>query len=486
MTRRMTIPQSAMTVLALTALGFASSARSQPPKAAAPAKPAAWRVDARQGSKAKLAVAPTGVMKVDVEQLGNGPAWQIQLVGPSVAVKAKEKYTVSFRAKAAEPRSLVVIPSQGQPPWRSVGLFKEVSLTDQWQSFRYNFEASLDDEKAQLKFDLGSSAAAVELADVSFGPQTWFLGESGGAAASLVTPAGLPGAVRVDIGKVASADAPWSLKLAGPTMSLAKDQEMYVSFRARSDEPRKIVAVVGMAHPPWNAVGLYRPVELTKDWRSFGFTFKPTADESAAQLAFLLGGSNASVEIQSASVNPIGWKISSDQDHEAVLTYLSDVAGGMRVDFGKLAKTDPWRVQLAWQPIELKANGNYEISFRARADKPRDVVFGVNEGKKPWTNLGLYGKVPLTDKWQTITRDFTAKSDAASALLFFQLGGSDAPVEVADIAVGPAKPKPAAAKAAPAKKAEPAKKAGSDKATKPAATPPAAKKATPPKPAVKN
>jgi hypothetical protein len=133
-------------------------------------KPSAWQVSTQQGAKATLAVSPDGVMKVDIGQIGDGKAWQIQLFVPDVSVKANERYTVSFRAKAAEPRTIVVKAIQGQQPWESLGLFKEVSLTEAWQNFQIDFQANFDETKTWFGFNLGSDDATVEFADVAFRP----------------------------------------------------------------------------------------------------------------------------------------------------------------------------------------------------------------------------------------------------------------------------------------------------------------------------
>jgi hypothetical protein len=420
----------------------APSAKAANP--APPAAPPAWQVTTQKGAKASLAVTPAGVMKVDIGQLGDGQGWQVHLTGPGGAVKAKERYTVSFRARAAEPRTMVVKAVQGKEPWDSLGLFREVSLTEQWQSFRCDFEAKLDDEKSRLGFNLGSTDADVEIAEVDLGPQTWFLGVGKDAKASLETPVGLPAAARVTIAKAADADAAWAVRINGPAFPVAEGEELYASFRARADAPRRIIAAVNMVTPPGSSLGLRRPVELSTEWKSFGFAFKPTASESRAQLAFHLGESDAAVEVQAASVRPVTWKIAAMKDHEAVLTFPDRVANGMRIDFGTLPEPEPQRVRLVSQPIQLQADATYRVSFRIRAEKPRDVVFTIRESQEPWTNLGLYGRMPVTEKWQTITREFAAKADASNAVWAFDVGGSDAPLELADVSFGLANSKPAA------------------------------------------
>ena len=411
-------------------------------KAAVP--PPAWKVIAQEGAKATLAIAPDGAMKVDIGQLGDGKGWQVLLAGPGGAVKAKERYTVSFRARAAEPRTMVVKAQQAKEPWESLGLFKQVSLTEQWQSFRLDFESKLDEPKTRLGFNLGENAAAVEITDLDLAPQAWFFGVSKDAEATLETPAGLPAAARVTIAKAADAERPWAVRINGPAFPVSEGDELYASFRARADQPRQIIATVNMANPPGNSLGLRKPVELSTEWKSFGFAFKPTASEPAAQLMFQLGENDAAVEVQSASVRKAAWNLTTRKDHEAVLTFLDRVPDGMRIDFGSLPELEPARVRLVSQPMELKAEAEYQVSFRIRTDKPREVVFTVRESQEPWTNLGLYGVIPAKEKWQSITREFTAKADASNAVWAFDLGGSDIPVELADVSFGPATTKPPA------------------------------------------
>ena len=412
-------------------------------KAAVPPPPA-WKVIAQEGAKATLAIAPDGAMKVDIGKLGDGKGWQVLLAGPGGPVKAKERYTVSFRARAAEPRTMVVKAQQAKEPWESLGLFKPVSLTEQWQSFRLDFESKLDEPKARLGFNLGESAAAVEIADLDLAPQAWFFAVSKDAEATLETPAGLPAAARVTIAKAADAERPWAVRINGPAFPVSEGEELYASFRARADKPRQIIATVNMANPPGTSLGLRKPVELSTEWKSFGFAFKPTASEPAAQLMFHLGENDAAVEVQSASVRKAAWNLTARKDHEAVLTFLDRVPEGMRIDFGRLPELKSSQVRLSSQPMELKAGAKYQVSFRIRSDKPREVIFTVREAQEPWTNLGLYGVIPAKEKWQSITREFTAKADASNAVWAFDLGGSDIPVELADLSFGPAKPKPPA------------------------------------------
>ncbi len=120
-----------------------------------------------------------------------------------------------------------------------------------------------------------------------------------------------------------------------------------------------------------------------------------------------------------------------------MLTFTATMPNAMRVEFGSLPTVEQWRVRLASLPTEVQADATYRVSFRIRADRPREVIFTVREAQKPWTNLGLYGQIPVTEQWQSVTREFTAKADASNALFSFDLGGSDVPIEIADVSFAP-------------------------------------------------
>jgi peptidoglycan/LPS O-acetylase OafA/YrhL len=150
------------------------------------------------------------------------------------------------------------------------------------------------------------------------------------------------------------------------------------------------------------------------------------------------------VEVPSASVRPSEWKIAAAKDHEAVLTFPDTMPNELRVEFGTLPTLEPWRVRLASQPTEVQADAKYRVSFRIRADKPREIIFTVREAQEPWANLGLYGRIPVTEEWQSVTREFTAKANASNALFSFDLGGSDIAVELADVSFAPSPSAPPA------------------------------------------
>lgn len=435
--------------------------KGDPPVKAAPKPPPPpppWQVVTTRGAEATLDTSADGVMTVAIPTLSDGTPWHVQLMGPVVRCTAGSDCSVSFRARAGAPRDAIVMAVSGKDAGENVGLAQELALTEEWRSYRFDFEPRGDTKTARLRFNLGMSGADVEVADVAFGPRRWFLERSAESTARLETLPGLAAGVRVVPDAASDSGKPWSLRLGGPTFSITEGGAYYVSLRARADKPRKVIAKVAMGHEPWEGLGCYRAVELGTAWRSHGFVFTATAGDPAAQFDLLLGDSDTPLELQSASVRPAAaWRVVATKDHEAVLTFpaadgqrpapvgaVMPTAGElMRVDFDSQPQAEPWRVRLAAAPQPVRLDADYEIVFKARAERPRDVTASLRRADGDGQNIGLYATVSLTDAWQTFTRRFTAKATTDQACVGFELGGSDAAVEIADVMVrdlGPHRP----------------------------------------------
>jgi hypothetical protein len=67
----------------------------------------------------------------------------------------------------SEPGKCHSFVSKGHEPWDSLGLYKTIALTQNWQKFELEFTATQDDANARMRPDMGGDAAAVELSDVA-------------------------------------------------------------------------------------------------------------------------------------------------------------------------------------------------------------------------------------------------------------------------------------------------------------------------------
>ena len=422
------------------------------PKSAAPTPPPTpppppWQLLTLEGAEASLDVAPDGSMKVAIDKASGEADWHVRLIGPAIPLDAGKTHSVSFRCRAAEPRSLVVLAVKGQTPAESVGLVQQISVDKKWQSFRLDFKPQDDADQARLRFNLGASSAGVEFADIAFGPQRLVLRADGDSTASMEVLPGFATAVRVTPGAAIEPEKSRRKRLESPLFPVVEGEEYYVSLRGRAQEPRKVITQVAMGHEPWKSLGGYRSIELGTAWQSHGFSFKATATDSQAVLLLMLGESGTPVELQSATVRPASaWRLVAAPDFDAVLTFppadsqRQDVSGTggqmsgdlMRVDVGRQPEPEPWRVRLVAAPRSALLDANYEIVFKARAERPREIVASVREDRDI-KHFWLWAPVLLTEEWQTFSQRFKAKTATDHAVFAFELGGSDAAVEIADV-----------------------------------------------------
>jgi len=74
-------------------------------------------------------------------------------------------YTVRFRAKADVPRPIVVYGEIGEPDWKNIGLNQVVPLTEEWQTYQYEFQAKNLAAQNTIQFRLGDRTGTVWIAD---------------------------------------------------------------------------------------------------------------------------------------------------------------------------------------------------------------------------------------------------------------------------------------------------------------------------------
>jgi peptidoglycan/xylan/chitin deacetylase (PgdA/CDA1 family)/glycosyltransferase involved in cell wall biosynthesis len=112
-----------------------------------------------------LADDPDG-FRIAIEKDATGRPFDIQLNRPRLTVLANERYTIHFRARADQPRSIFLGFAQAHAPWSGLGLYKSIDLTAEWQDFQEEFLAAADDKDARIHFDLGGNPISVEFAAV--------------------------------------------------------------------------------------------------------------------------------------------------------------------------------------------------------------------------------------------------------------------------------------------------------------------------------
>jgi 4-hydroxybenzoate polyprenyltransferase len=97
-----------------------------------------------------------------------------------------------------------------------------------------------------------------------------------------------------------------------------------------------------------------------------------------------------------------------------------------------IADGDPvlWKVRAMRDGLAIRSRQQYVIRLEVRADKPRDIMFGVWEDHAPWKALGCCEELRLSAAWQTFSRQFTASADDRQSYLGLWLGGMPGSVEL--------------------------------------------------------
>ncbi len=101
----------------------------------------------------------------------SGTSWHVQVHQVGLTLTDGATYTVSFRARAAQPRDLGVNVGLSKADWKNNGLSASVRLGTEWSEHRLFFVArDTLPGFARLSFHVGDAIGHVELADVDLCP----------------------------------------------------------------------------------------------------------------------------------------------------------------------------------------------------------------------------------------------------------------------------------------------------------------------------
>jgi uncharacterized membrane protein len=243
--------------------------------------------------------------------------WHIQLIRNGVSIIKGEPYELSFRARAAGARPMNVSVGRAHGDYGSLGLYREVDLTEEWQLFTFAFIPMDGDMNARIYFDLGQNSQDVELesvvlrkvepGDASLLSILWQLNihgswEDSASSPRLEFPPDSPQIMRVRIKKLTKERVPWQIQLIRIGVSIIKGEPYQLSFRARAAGARSMYAAVGRAYGDYGSLGLYQEVALTKEWQPFTFAFTPNDGDANARIFFDLGQDARWVEISDVAL----------------------------------------------------------------------------------------------------------------------------------------------------------------------------------------
>lgn len=131
-----------------------------------------WDIEQHDGCRAQILTWPDSqnrgiTLQIDRHDQTN---WHLQFKQSGHALKAGQYYTLSFDARAHEPRSLGCNVGQAHEPWANLGLSRSVDLGRTWSAFKLGFVAKADDDNARISFAFGNDRPAFSLDNIQLRP----------------------------------------------------------------------------------------------------------------------------------------------------------------------------------------------------------------------------------------------------------------------------------------------------------------------------
>jgi hypothetical protein len=94
----------------------------------------------------------------------------------------------------------------------------------------------------------------------------------------------------------------WHVQLALQGLALEAGERYTLSFRTRATREREYAVGVGMAHAPWEGLGLYHTATVRSEWTRVERAFTARLSDDNARVIFDMGGDTADVHVADVAV----------------------------------------------------------------------------------------------------------------------------------------------------------------------------------------
>lgn len=349
-----------------------------------------------------------------------------------------QAYAVLFRARSHALRQATVGLRQQCEPWAGLGLDVPFVMDARLRTFEATFTATASDDQAVFFITLGDAVGPVDVEGVELSPlpaNPWALMCERPFVAQCVVPDTKMGH-RIEL--LDATDCPDAVRFLQLGVRLRRGAVYRMLFAVRADRTRPISAGVCRHGKDWRGLGLAEVFQVDAAWRTLAADFFAESDEPDACAYLWLGGAGGLVDVGQISVVEI-----SAADARQVVCHtgaraqlVQSVEGGaLRLELptpGDLAD----HVRLSWPAPQLERGEYYTATLELRADRPRQVGYGVSEATEPFAGLGLCGALELDTDWQRQTFDFRTLADDAAPSLYLLAGGDSAAIEIRRAEVG--------------------------------------------------
>ncbi|WP_284206402.1 carbohydrate binding domain-containing protein, partial [Thalassotalea eurytherma] len=264
-------------------------------------------------------------------------------------------------------------------------------------------------ENNRVFFDMGAEAGQVQLDNISLTLASDDSGDDSGdsgdnAGSELLTNSsfdssegwgGTDGMAESIVDGVFTADVavsgnPWDVSLK-QNLTLIADTDYILSFDARSDDSRSVVAGLGLDQDPWTNVT--ETVMLSTEWTNYSINFTTTGfGGENNRVLFDMGAEAGQVQLDNVSLV----LASADSDDSSDDSGSSEPTGLATIDFETVGNS------FTWTTFENDSNPALEITANPAVDSVNDSAnvakITALAGGQPWVGVesahGDFG--PLT------------------------------------------------------------------------------------------
>ena len=290
--------------------------------------------------------------------------------------------------------------------------------------------------------------------DFESGTSPWLAGVDNPIGAANVIPDALNPGNNVYFVDVTAAGNPFDVNLSQRGLTITPDATYTLSFRARSNVSRTMLAGIGLSGGDFSNVT--QSVDLTTDWQTF--TLELTAagfGDNDSRVLFDMGAAVGEVYIDNVSLvvatppdfdgglvtngdfesGTSPWLAGVDNPIGAANVIPDALNPGNNVYFVDVtAAGNPFDVNLSQRGLTITPDATYTLSFRARSNVSRTMLAGIGLSGGDFSNVTQ--SVDLTTDWQTFTLELTAAGfgDNDSRVLF-DMGAAVGEVYIDDVSV---------------------------------------------------
>lgn len=127
-----------------------------------------WRFEEHETGKGAMTI--EGDTVTFSSTVIDGTDWHVQVIQNGLDLKEGESYTLSFEAKSAERRAVIVQAGVDEDDYHEIGLHEEISaVPPEYKKYEYTFQASsvAAAGKNRIGFVLGTEKGAMTLKNVT-------------------------------------------------------------------------------------------------------------------------------------------------------------------------------------------------------------------------------------------------------------------------------------------------------------------------------